>query len=274
MTDCQFRWVVQDVLRLSRGRFAEIPDADRLIGSLAHALAERAFPPGPVAPDADIRMRIEAAFESLVLEIAAPLLQPENAGELAAAREKAPAALSHLADFLRRKGIEVVGTEQTREAAFGADFEVTGRIDLMVRDPREGLGVIDLKWSHSAKRRREELEQGRALQLATYGAIAEPGRSVPGAYYLLRQRRLIGPSGAFVAEEMVDAPRDLAQTWSDLFAAWRLWRKLAEDGTALALGLPEALERLPADLAIAPGEDPCRYCELTSLCRIGEEALR
>ena len=99
MTDCQFRWVVQDVLRLSRGRFAEIPDADRLIGSLAHALAEHAFPPGPVAPDADIRTRIAAAFESLVIEIAAPLLQPENAGELAAAREKAPEALSHLADY-------------------------------------------------------------------------------------------------------------------------------------------------------------------------------
>ena len=98
MTDCQFRWVVQVVLRLSRGRFAEIPDTDRLIGSLAHALAEHVFPPGPVAPDADIRMRIEAAFELPVLQIAAPLLQPENAGELAAACEKAPAALRHLAD--------------------------------------------------------------------------------------------------------------------------------------------------------------------------------
>ena len=74
----------------------------------------------------------------------------------------------------------------------------------------------------------------------------------PGAYYLLRQRRLIGPSGAFVAEEMVDAPRDLAQTWSYLFATWRLWRKLAQDGTALALGLPEAVRagsRRPRDCA-------------------------
>jgi len=84
----------------------------------------------------------------------------------------------------------------------------------------------------------------------------------------------MGPRGAFVAEEMVDAPRDLAQTWSALFATWRWWRKLAEDGTALAIGMPEAKERLPADLPITPGEDPCRYCELTGLCRIGEEALR
>jgi ATP-dependent helicase/nuclease subunit B len=260
MTGCQFRWVVQDVLRLSRGRFAEIPDADRLIGSLAHALAERAFPPGPIAPDADIRKRIEAAFEPLVLEIAAPLLQPENAGELAAARDKAPTALRYLADFLRQKGIEVVGPEQIREAEFGAGFEVTGR--------------IDLKWSRSARRRRKELEEGRALQLATYGAIAQQGVSVPGAFYLLRQRRLIGPAGAFIAVEGVDAPCDLAQTWSDLFADWRLWRKLAEHGTALALGLPEAAVRVPAGLAIAPSEDPCRNCELTVLCRIGEEALR
>ena len=84
----------------------------------------------------------------------------------------------------------------------------------------------------------------------------------------------MGPAGAFVAEEVVDAPRDLAETWSDLMADWRLWRGLAEEGTALALGLPEAVEHLPVGLAIAPAEDPCRYCDLTSLCRIGGEAQR
>jgi hypothetical protein len=53
---------------------------------------------------------------------------------------------------------------------------------------------------------------------------------------------------------------------------WRLWRGLAAQGVALGTGLPEAVDHFPEGLAIPPGEEPCRYCELTSLCRVTEEA--
>jgi RecB family exonuclease len=274
LADCQMRWMLLDVLRLSRGRFAEIPGPDQLLGNLAHEIANQVLRPGPVADAEDVRRQVDAVFDTLLSAIAAPLLQPEFAGELAAARTRVPAALAELARLLRAKGLEVVGTELDREAQFADGLSVLGRLDLVVRHPTEGLGVIDLKWTKSAKRRRTELAEGRALQLATYGAIADPGAATPapGAYYLLNQRRLIGPVGAIVSDEEVEAARSLADTWNDLMGTWRLWRDLAAKGAALGTGLPEASDHFPEGLGIIPGQEPCQYCELTSLCRVTQEA--
>lgn len=128
----------------------------------------------------------------------------------------------------------------------------------LVRHASQGLGVIDLKWTRSANRRRTELAEGRALQLATYGAIADPtgGDPAPGAYYLLNQRRLLGPVGAIVAEEEIETSRSLADTWTDLVETWRLWRDLAAQGAVLGTGLPEAADHFPAGLGITPGRTP------------------
>lgn len=274
LTDCQMRWMLLDVLRLSRGRFAEIPGPDQLLGNLAHEIANRVLRPGPVADADEILRQVDAVFDTLLSAIAAPLQQPEFAGELAAARTRVPAALAELSRLLREKGLEVVGTELEREASFANGLSVLGRLDLVVRHPTKGAGVIDLKWTRSVNRRRTELADGRALQLATYGAIADPaaGTPAPGAYYLLNQRRLIGPAGAFVADEEIETARSLADTWADLMETWRLWRELASRGSAVGTGLPEAADHFPMGLGISPGEEPCRYCELTSLCRVTEEA--
>lgn len=222
----------------------------------------------------EVLRQVDAVFDTLLSAIAAPLQQPEFAGELAAARTRVPAALAELSRLLRQKGLEVVGTELERGATFAGGLSVVGRLDLLVRHASQGLGVIDLKWTRSANRRRTELAEGRALQLATYGAIADPtgGDPSPGAYYLLNQRRLLGPIGAIVAEEEIETSRSLADTWTDLLETWRLWRDLAAQGAVLGTGLPEAADHFPAGLGITPGENPCRYCELTSLCRVTQEA--
>lgn len=271
MVDCQMRWLMFDVLGLRPGWFSEIPRADRLIGEVAHALAQEIFAPGPIPGQAEVAARVASLFDAVVAAIATPLLQPEHAGDLAAARRLVPAALGTLAKVLRDKGVEVEGTELAVDATVGEGYAVTGRVDLLVRHPVHGAGVVDLKWTRSAKARREELEKGRALQLATYGATVKPGSAVPGAYYLLRQRRLIGPEGAYVAEEAIGANRTLADTWQDLRDTWRQWRDLAEAGTALALGIEEGRAQVPQGLPVEPGKEPCRFCEMTGLCRVGRE---
>lgn len=274
LADCQMRWMLIDVLRLSRGRFAEIPGPNQLLGNLAHEIANHVLRPGPVADADEVLRQVDAVFDTLLSAIAAPLQQPEYAGELAAARVRVPAALADLARLLRQKGLEVVGTELDREAVFDNGLSVLGRLDLIVRHPTQGLGVIDLKWTRSARRLRTELADGRALQLATYGAIADPNGAAltPGAYYLLNQRRLIGPAGTVVADEEITSARTLAETWTDLTETWRIWRDLAAQGSTLATGLPGAVDHLPEGLGITPGETPCRFCELTSLCRVAVEA--
>ncbi|USU10715.1 PD-(D/E)XK nuclease family protein [Sphingomonadaceae bacterium OTU29THOMA1] len=273
LVDCHVRWLVQDVLGVGRGRGRELPGTDQLVGNLAHEVACRVLPPGPVADPVEVQARAEALFDGLVAAIAAPLAQPGLAGELAAARTRVPVALSQLARRLRLLGVEVVGTEVEKAATFPDGLVVSGRLDLVVRHPVHGQGVIDLKWTKSARRRRNELAEGRAVQLATYGAIANEQREAhaPGAFYLLSQRRLIGPPGSFLADEVVAGGVELQTTWANLAASWRVWRDQARAGVAVATGVAGAADDVAAGLPMGPGTDPCRYCELTGLCRVGVE---
>lgn len=271
LIDCQMRWMLLDVLQLSRGRFAEIPDANQLLGTLAHEIANQVFQPGPVGDAGLIADKVNAVFDELLAAIASPLQQPELAGELAAARVRVPDSLVRLAELLRDKGLDVVGTELERAASFPGGLEVQGRLDLLVSDAQQRLGVIDLKWTRSAKRRITELTDGRAFQLATYSAIADPATGAPadGAYYLLNQRQLVGLSGSRLTDDEVQG-QSLADTWSGLIGTWASWRNLAIGGKMVATGIAENEGHRPDPLGHPPGEAPCKYCELTSLCRIYE----
>ena len=274
LADCHMRWLLLDVLRLSGGRVAEIPGTSQLLGNLAHELANRVFPPGPVPDPEAVFLQANDLFDELLSAIATPLQQPEYAGELASARVKVPAALAQLARLLQAMDVKVIGTEIERARTFVDGPDVKGRIDMLIEHPAHGTGVIDLKWSRSAKTRRNELAEGRSIQLATYGAIANSNSTTPapGAFYMLNQRQLIGLSGSFLAEESVESDHSLPDTWSNLVSTWQVWRDLAREGIAVATGADEADAHIPADLPIEPGTEPCRYCELTALCRVGVEA--
>jgi ATP-dependent helicase/nuclease subunit B len=271
LIDCQMRWMLLDVLRLSRGRFAEIPDANQLLGNLAHEIANQVLKPGPVEEAALIADKVNVVFDELLGAIASPLQQPELAGELASARVRVPDSLVQLAELLRDNGLEVVGTELERAASFPDGLEVRGRLDLLVRDAHQRLGVIDLKWTRSERRRLTEFTEGRAFQLATYSAIADPETGVPaeGAYYLLNQLQLVGLRGSRLADHEVEG-RPLADTWTGMIETWASWRNLALGGRMVATGIAENEGHRPDPLGHAPGEAPCQYCELISLCRIHE----
>ncbi|WP_443749342.1 RecB family exonuclease [Asticcacaulis solisilvae] len=273
LIDCQMRWLLIDVLRLSPGRFAEIPGADQLLGNLAHEIANQVFQAG-VTPVSDI-VRVQASdkFDDLVSAIAAPLLQPEFAAELARAKVKVPQALAHLSRILEKRGIELVGTELERDMDFADGLSVTGRLDMVVRHPSDGVGVVDLKWTKSDKRRRAELKDGNAIQLATYGAIADGSETsaVTGAYYLLNQRRLIAPTGSFLADDEIEPTRSLSDTWDAVVATWKGWRDLAQQGIAVAAGVEGAEAHFPSDLGFEAKKEPCTYCEMTGLCRVAAE---
>jgi len=268
LVDCQMRWLLQDVLRLSRGRFAEIPDTSQLLGNLAHEIAAQVFKPGKVLDEAAMTKEVSRLFDELVDAIAAPLHQPENAGEFVHARSHVPGSLAHLGAFMRKKGLEIVGTELERQKDMG-DLKVGGRLDLLVKDQAGALGVIDLKWSRSVRKRRDEVLNGTAIQLATYGAIADEaaGNPVPGAYYMLNQKRLMGERGGLVSEEEIDVQKNLVQTWQDVRATWQTWRASALAGIAIAGGI-EGPPDPPDGIAIPASEGPCKYCGYSSLCRI------
>jgi hypothetical protein len=209
-------------------------------------------------------------FEDVVTAIAAPLRQPEFAGDLARARAQVPSALSRLAAALGERGFAVVGTELDRSSDLGDGLKIRGRLDLLVENDR-GPAVVDLKWTRSPKHRREELIAGRSVQLSAYGAIADPDGSAPtpGAYYLLSQRRLLADTQSGLSDEPVEVQRGLPKTWDAVQGAWSAWRREAKAGRALAMGLAPPLPAELDDLEFEPGDAPCKYCEMTALCRVG-----
>lgn len=271
LIDCQTRWMLEDVLRLRNGRHAQIPSVDQLLGNLAHALAEYVFTPGS-APDASaVRHRVEAAFDAHVDRIAAPLRQPEYAADLADARRRVPEALADLASQMQAQGLSIIGSEVERRLSVSPGMDVMGRFDLLARRDNGQTIVLDLKWSRSERRRREEVGEGRALQLAAYSAMArsEGEPEAVGGFYLLAQRRMIAPVEAGLSDDPVNASRSLGETWNAVTDSWRTWRQRALDGTIVANGAPDADVHVPEDLAFPGEENPCAWCGLTALCRIG-----
>src|SRR3546814_19827121 len=75
-------WALRHVARLRPGRVRSIPDANQLLGNLAHAIAREVFlpgtPPDPQAAGELTRMILEERIDQL----AAPLRPPEFAEEL------------------------------------------------------------------------------------------------------------------------------------------------------------------------------------------------
>ncbi|WP_374576426.1 PD-(D/E)XK nuclease family protein [Phenylobacterium sp.] len=270
LLDCQLRWLLRDVAYLSGGSVGDIPNPNQLIGNVAHEIANRVLQPGPFKDAKTVAAEAAALFEDVVTAIAAPLLQPEFAGDLTRARAQVPAALSQLAATLGRRGYAVVGTELARSSDLGDGLKIRGRIDLLVENDR-GPAVVDLKWTRSPKHRREELIAGRSVQLSAYGAIADPdaGAPAPGAYYLLSQRRMLADAQSGLSDEPLEAKRGLPETWDAVRAGWSAWRKEAEAGRGFAMGLRPPMPAELNELGFGPGDEPCKYCEMTALCRVG-----
>ncbi|MEY9722172.1 ATP-dependent helicase/nuclease subunit B [Sinorhizobium fredii] len=272
LLNCQFGWFAQDVLHLRPGRFAEIPGPDQLFGNLAHEIARRLLPPGPPPPLEGVGATVGDLFEALLPQIAAPLLQPELAGELAAARELVPAALESLVRLLQERGLDVVGSELQREGSHHG-LVLHGRLDLLVRRGPQ-VAVLDLKWTRSERRYREEIAEGSAVQLAVYRAIStDAGTKGTGGYFLLRQRRILAGEGSILTDRPIESERPDSETLDMVAGDWELWRNLASSGVLVAAGFDGAVEHRPDGLAFEAPKEPCRFCDLTSLCRVQVETI-
>jgi ATP-dependent helicase/nuclease subunit B len=272
LLNCQMSWFAQDVLGLRRGRHAELPEASQLFGNLAHEIARRLLPAGAPPPLAGVRAAAATLFDELLPAMAAPLFQPEHAGELAAARDQVPAAMEALVRLLHEQGLEVVGAELQRDGAFG-DLPLTGRIDLLVRRGTE-VAVLDLKWTRSDRRYAGLIADGKAVQLAIYHALARAdGAVAPGGYFLLRQRRVVAGTGSFLTSDPIEVVRTDHDTLRMVAQDWAAWKEHADRGSLVAAGLPASIAARPDGLGFEAPDEPCRYCDLTGLCRVNVEAL-
>lgn len=265
---CQFQWALKHVGRVRPSRARALPDANRLMGNLAHAMAREVFLPG-AAPGPDAASAAAAAtFDRLVDEMASPLRSPAAAADLVLARTRLPSAMAALSRALTANQLEIVEAEQAVEGVFG-DLSLTGSVDLVARDPAGRLVVIDLKWTRNPKPRREELESGSAVQLAVYAALLHPSSPGEGGYFLLNQREFVVPASGRLQGRAVATSASLAQTWGAVQQTWRdLDANISVRGL-VACGVAGAEDHLPPSLSLVR-EVRCDRCDYRTLCRIGQ----
>ncbi|MDZ7801904.1 MAG: PD-(D/E)XK nuclease family protein [Trueperaceae bacterium] len=263
---CQLKWSLHDLARLRPARGRAIPDTHQLLGTLAHALSKELFEAGPPPEPEVAATRASELLESLIEQRAVPLLQPAHAVDLMDARLRLPRAMGSLARLLRENALEVVATELYDQAQPAEGPPLQGAIDLLAHDPAGDRVVVDLKWTRSRTYRRDELREGRAVQLAVYGVMTSPDRP-RGGYFLLRDGEFLTPRGKGLAGTQVPVPYDLRETWQHVVTTWRTWTTLAERGELHATGVDDEeqapLEGLPLVL-----EPRCDWCDFATICRL------
>jgi RecB family exonuclease len=194
-------------------------------------------------------------------------------------RRQLAAAARNLAAVLRAGGYRVAGfEEEVRARALGR--KLSGRIDCLVRRADGEEAVIDLKYGGREKYRRL-LEEGRAIQLATYAfarAQAGGGRLPAVAYLILEDGLLLTPSGSplrGVSPARAIAGPSVDEVWRQVAEALpRADRWLTRDEPIPARPLQQP-EEWPEGAALAiydakgsgpEKREPCRYCRYQILC--------
>ena len=264
---CQLMWALRHVARLRPGRVRSIPDANQLLGNLAHALAREVFTPGdPPGPD-EAERRTAELLEGRIDELAAPLRHPEFAEELNFARRRLPAAMAALGGCLAENGLTVEATELQVSGTFETLLAMRGTVDLVARDRAGEAVIVDLKWTRSERSRVGELSSGRAVQLATYGALVAGDRPYRAGYFLLNQRQFLTLAGNGLVGRPVEGARTFPETWDAIVAGWRTWRTGADGGTLLATGVDGVVDSIPAELGIVR-DVHCEWCDYATLCRV------
>lgn len=262
---CPLAWTLQYQAKLRQGSRAQIPEGERLIGMLAHELAARLLPAGASQVPSDIG----SPLEILLSEQAAPLALPGRAADLARVRAELPRAMRFLGELLGKHGLRVnaIESEHRLGDALAPGIALEGRLDMLLTDARGQPAVLDLKWTGTQKYRREEVLEGRAVQLAAYGRlVGDPEAPAPSAYLLLAQQVLLPTGGGAFGPAPRELVRDARETWSLAVEAWSGAMKALADGSASA---PGALTDKPEKLPPLDTTPPCRFCEFTSLCRHG-----
>ncbi|MGJ0391919.1 MAG: RecB family exonuclease [Methylocystis sp.] len=269
---CPLQWTLGYAGKLYPGVRQSLPNMDTLVGTLAHRIAQEIFHPGdPPAPEV---AEAEAAtlVDELLPRIAATLLLPGAAGELAAARSTVPQALAELARFLSSEKLSVVGVEYGFSVpdTLAAGAGVNGRIDLLAKTAEGRLVVIDLKWQRSESWRRAELKNGVALQLSVYARhVSDENVDAATGYFMLRQRRFLTatPLRGEGPTTVIDGPTP-KDTWDRVLASRTSAMADIEAGTVRALfdQSDTKLEDFTDRYLLVPPK--CGYCDYAGLCEV------
>jgi hypothetical protein len=136
--------------------------------------------------------------------------------------------------------------------------------------------VIDLKLGRG-RYRREELADGRAVQLALYARALSEENPPPTGYFMVGEARMLTAADVFPGAARVPGP-SAQETLATAEGTWLAWQHAVTDGVVPAPH-PKNGARWEIEAQQLTGEwppplrkPPCDWCHFATLCtaRIGD----
>lgn len=293
LIDCPLRWVLKYAARLEPGVVDTIGKLKTITGTFGHALFEEVlFEDSPgwdqLTPEL-ASSRLLERFDARVGHECAPLTLDAHRGYATLIREKLGDSIAALVELLKAKGWRPSAAEK-KLTELGATFDgkpLTGSIDLLVERADGTRGVVDLKLG-GLDYRRDQLDDGKALQLAVYAEGARGGSvdHPPVGYFILDEGVLVTPNGAAFGAGIrhVEAAGEAGPGETLLAArgAWARSKHLLGQGLVQARAKELQVEETDAELdqkrGISEADHPwakdrarCQYCDARRLCEFSLE---
>ncbi len=280
---CPMKWALEYHAGLRLPENQVIPTGNQMIGTFCHRIIEEIYANGKQIGQAEAEKTTELLFDQLLPSMASELLLDGNAIERQRYRISITEAVGQLVEAVNRLKLTVELTEAPLAAAVNqVPFE--GYADLLLKDGAGNLYVLDLKWSSSSKYRQQEVEEGSALQLASYAWMLRCADRVPEihtGYFMLAQGTMISDS-PMLSKQPVISPYTLEETWDMGVSGLNDVLQQLRKGFVEARGIAECIKacednadekttaakiaeerRVQGMLYQKP---PCHFCDFTSLC--------
>lgn len=260
LLECPLSWFFRYAIGLRPGHLAALPDGNQLMGSFCHRLVELLIAEKNDWAPHDARLRAEQLFDALLEQMAATLKLPGRDAELAVLRIHAITAIERLFERIRAAGLTIRGCEQRLERMDEAGQPHVGYADLILADSRGNPIPWDMKWNDSTTKKRKELAEGRALQLASYCWLLDSPDAHAG-YFMLKQAELLStPAPWALPQESV--PTDLSAVWGQSLSLYHQRLREIVQGEAIAEGVSLEGEALPDN------SSRCSYCDYSTICGV------
>ena len=167
-----FEYVCEKCAKLKDYSMPSAQDLSRTLGNVAHLIVETVFNGRDLSEAREyFTNNYEEIFEQAVTETGLLLRLPECAVELRRLKQSMKQGLTKLADFIQENGLTVEACEYDFQTANWSDagkyVKLSSRADMLLTDNEKGKVILDFKHSVSNKRK-EEIEENRALQLELY----------------------------------------------------------------------------------------------------------
>lgn len=283
LISCPFKWALEYHVELRLPESHTIPTGNQMIGRLCHRIIEELYKSKKQIEVAAAVTEADKLYDNFIPSMASELLLDGNAVERKRYKKSIINAIKQLVTTINRHKLSVDSTE----AMLGSQIEnipFIGFADMLLSDEVGNKYILDLKWSSSSKYRKQEIEEGRAVQLAAYAwmqSSLDPSKQVNTGYFMLAQAQLLSNSLSF-NNDVLKSAYTMQEIWEMAVASMKEVFRQFSTGLIEVRGIIEKLEAINYD----KNEDkikeefekkyrdnrmlyqspPCNFCDFSLLC--------